>query len=88
MEQQTEHLTLIVEQMADTVISASETIEHLSKRMNDLTLQVQQQGKQVSALTESLQTLTDNQETLVAYLAQFTETLQHVASSLDSRQKI
>ncbi|NDJ17074.1 hypothetical protein GS601_07200 [Myxacorys almedinensis A] len=73
----------IVEQMAETVIAATETVEHVSERMDDLANQVQQQGYQVFALTDAVQTLTDNQAAMIAHLSHLTETLDRIAASLE-----
>jgi ABC-type transporter Mla subunit MlaD len=77
---------MIVQELAETTIAASETIEQLSDRLDTLTVQVQQQGQQISALTDALQTVTDNQSILVSHIAHLTETLERIAASLESRE--
>lgn len=61
-----ERLELICEHMGEAVIAASETVEHLSSKIDNLleridrgTIQTSEQGNQILALSESLQTLVE-----------------------------
>lgn len=61
-----ERLELICEHMGEAVIAASETVEHLSSKIDSLlhtieqgTEQTSEQGNQILALSESLQTLVE-----------------------------
>jgi methyl-accepting chemotaxis protein len=85
VELQPDHLATMMEQIAETVIAATDTVEQLSERMDDLAQQVQQQGYQVFALTDAVQTLTDNQDTVIKHIAHLTETLDRIAASLETR---
>ncbi len=65
----------IVLQMGDAVIAATETVNCLADRMEELATNVQQQGYQIFALTEEVQNLTllhqstlDRLETLMSRL--------------------
>ncbi|MBD1824005.1 hypothetical protein H6F51_16100 [Cyanobacteria bacterium FACHB-DQ100] len=82
---ETAALTTIVQELAETTIAATETIEQLSGRIDTIATQADQQGEQIFALTNALQTLTDNQSTLVSHIAHLTETLERIATSLESR---
>jgi uncharacterized protein YoxC len=66
IESSLDRLESIVEHMGDTVITVTETVEHLAQRLNILAVQIQnqeeqikQQGYQIFALSESLQTLVE-----------------------------
>lgn len=87
MESQIEKLAAIVEQVADTVIATTETVEQLSSRMNDLRDQVQQQGEQVLTLTAAVQVLSENQEMVIHHISRLTETLDRIAASLENKPK-
>ena len=66
LELRVERLEIICEHIGEAVISASETVEHLSSKINALVEQMEQeqektsqQGYQILALSESLQTLVE-----------------------------
>jgi ABC-type transporter Mla subunit MlaD len=78
-----ERLELIVEQMGEAIIAASETVERLAERVDELAIQVQNQGNQVQqqsyqifALSESLQTFIDSQAESKAQIDQLTSALK------------
>lgn len=81
-------LESIVEHMGETVIAATETVEHLAQSLNVLAVQIQkqeeqikQQGYQIFALSESLQTL-------VEINTESTEEMRQLTAILKSLLKI
>ncbi len=84
MELQSEQLAVIVQQMAETVIAASETIEQLIDGVNHLTVQSQEHDNRIDALTEAMQTLSQNQSVLIVQVAHLNETLDRIATSSNS----
>jgi FtsZ-binding cell division protein ZapB len=80
---QYDRLEWVVQQMGETVLAATITIEHLAERLDHLSTEVQQQGYEIFALSDAVQTLTQNQDDSLLRLAQLTETLQGIVSSLE-----
>lgn len=86
MEVKISRLESIVEQLAETTIDTSETIEGLTHRIDALASQVQQQGCQILALSKALQTLAENQEQSMQQLTQVTETLQRLMAARAAKE--
>lgn len=84
MELQSEQLAVIVQQMAETVIAASDTIEQLIDGVNHLTVQSQEHDDRIDTLTQSLQSLSENQSALIAQVAHLSETLDRIVASSNS----
>lgn len=77
-----DRLEAAVEQIAETVLAAAEAIEQLADRLDELSTQVQQQGYEIFALSDAMQTLAANQDDTLTRLAELTETLQRMNTSL------
>ncbi len=77
-----DRLELTVEQIAETVLAATDAIEQLADRLDELSSQVQQQSYEIFALSDAMQTLTANQSDTLTRLAGLTETLQQMNASL------
>ena len=78
-----ERLELICEHMGEAVIAASETVEHLSSKIDSLlqrieqgTEQTSEQGNQILALSESLQTLVEINSQSIMGVDQLTSTVR------------
>ncbi|MCY7275893.1 MAG: hypothetical protein LH702_19685, partial [Phormidesmis sp. CAN_BIN44] len=71
-----------VGQIAETVLAAADAIEQLADRLDELSTQVQQQGYEIFALSDAMQTLAANQDDTLTRLAELTETLQRMNTSL------
>lgn len=88
-----ERLELICEHMGEAVIATSETVEHLSSKIDHLLERMEQgtdrtseQGNQILALSESLQTLVEINSQSIMGVDQLTSTVQDLLPS--SRQSI
>ncbi|KAM3100945.1 hypothetical protein ACKFKF_10765 [Phormidesmis sp. 146-12] len=77
-------MEFIVQQLGETVLMTTETIESLAERVDDLSNQVEQQGYQLFALSDAVQTLSINQDDTLDRLNRLTETLQRIAASLSA----
>ncbi|KAM3094081.1 hypothetical protein ACKFKG_17805 [Phormidesmis sp. 146-35] len=77
-------MEFIVQQLGETVLMTTETIESLAERVDDLSNQVEQQGYQLFALSDAVQTLSVNQDDTLDRLNRLTETLQRIAASLSA----
>jgi ABC-type transporter Mla subunit MlaD len=84
VESQPDRMEIIVQQLGETVLMTTETIESLAERVDDLSNQVQQQGYQLFALSDAVQTLSANQDDTLDRLNRLTETLQGIAASLSA----
>ncbi|KAM3105282.1 MULTISPECIES: hypothetical protein [unclassified Phormidesmis] len=84
MESQPNRMEFIVQQLGETVLMTTETIESLAERVDDLSNQVEQQGYQLFALSDAVQTLSVNQDDTLDRLNRLTETLQRIAASLSA----
>ena len=78
-----ERLELICEHMGEAVIAASETVEHLSSKIDSLleridrgTEQTSEQGNHILALSESLQTLVEINSQSIMGVNQLTSTVR------------
>lgn len=87
-------LEAIVGQIGEAVLATTETIDRLADRVDTLVIQVQHQGHQVQqqgyqlfALSDAVQTLAETQTEALDQLGQLTETLQHLASAIESADK-
>ena len=83
LELRLERLELICEQMGEAVIAASETVEHLSSKIDSLlkrieygTEQTSEQGNQILALSECLQTLVEINSQSIMGVDRLTSTVQ------------
>ena len=86
-----ERLELICEHMGEAVIAASETVEHLSSKIDSLldrieqgTEQTSEQGNQILALSESLQTLVEINSQSIMGVDQLTSTVRDLLPSSQS----
>ena len=86
-----ERLELICEHMGEAVIAASETVEHLSSKIDSLldrleqgTEQTSEQGNQILALSESLQTLVEINSQSIMGVDQLTSTVRDLLPSEQS----
>lgn len=84
VESQPDRMESLVQQLGETVLMTTETIESLADRVDDLSNQVQQQGYQLFALSDAVQTLSANQDDTLDRLNRLTETLQRIATSLSA----
>ncbi len=84
VESQPDRMESLVQQLGETVLMTTETIESLADRVDDLSNQVQQQGYQLFALSDAVQTLSANQYDTLDRLNRLTETLQRIATSLSA----
>jgi len=84
VESQPDRIESLVQQLGETVLMTTETIESLADRVDDLSNQVQQQGYQLFALSDAVQTLSANQDDTLDRLNRLTETLQRIATSLSA----
>ena len=78
-----ERLELICEHMGEAVIAASETVEHLSSKIDSLleridreTEQTSEQGDQILALSQSLQILVEINSQSIMGVNQLTSTVR------------
>lgn len=83
MEVRVSRLESIVEQMGEVSIAATEAVERLSHRVENLAGQVQQQGYQILALSDAVQTLADTQEATLRELSTLTQTLQRFITLME-----
>lgn len=91
MEARISRLETIVGQMGEAVLATTETIDRLAERVDALAIQVQHQGHQVQqqgyqlfALSDAVQTLAETQNEALGQLSQLTETLQRLATAIES----
>ncbi len=77
-----DRLEAAVGQIAETVLAATDAIEQLADRLDELSSQVQQQGYEIFALSDAMQRLTAHQADTVTRLSELTQTLQQMSASL------
>lgn len=82
MTESDDRLEATVGQIAETVLAATDAIEQLADRLDELSSQVQQQGYEIFALSDAMQTLAENQADTLIRLSELTETLQQMNASL------
>ncbi|PSB18336.1 hypothetical protein C7B65_15675 [Phormidesmis priestleyi ULC007] len=82
MTESDDRLEATVGQIAETVLAATDAIEQLADRLDELSSQVQQQGYEIFALSDAMQTLAANQADTLIRLSELTETLQQMNASL------
>ena len=75
-------LEAAVGQIAETVLAATDAIEQLADRLDQLSTQVQQQGYEIFALSDAVQRLTAHQAETLTRLAELTQTLQQMNAPL------
>jgi ABC-type transporter Mla subunit MlaD len=73
-------LELLVQQIAEVVITTTDTVDHLAQQVDALTKQVQQQGYQIFALSDAVQTLAENQDGAIERLDRLTDVLQRLVA--------
>lgn len=76
-------LESIVQQIGEAVLATTETVDRLANRVDALADQVQQQGYQIFALSDAVQTLAENQDGALERLAQLTEALQRLVTTIE-----
>ncbi len=88
-----QHLEALIEQMGQTLIATTETVESLALRLDTLTTQleqqgqqIQQQGYQVFALSEAVQALVDNEGQSRAQVEQLTAALQSLIALFEGAE--
>ncbi|NJL02129.1 MAG: hypothetical protein HC838_00435 [Spirulinaceae cyanobacterium RM2_2_10] len=88
-----QHLEALVEQMGQTLIATTETMESLATRVDTLTAQLQQQGQQVQqqgyqifALSDAVQALVDNEGQSRAQIEQLTAALQSLIALFEGSE--
>lgn len=81
-----DRLESTVEQIAETVLAATDAIEQLADRLDELSSQVQQHGYEIFALSDAIQTLTANQSDTLTRLSELTETLRRTNAALERNQ--
>lgn len=84
MEGQSGRLEVVVQQLGETVLATTDTIESLADRVDDLANQIQQQGYQIFSLSNAVEVLASNQDDTLSRLKRLTETLQQIAVSLST----
>lgn len=89
MDTDLQRLEMIVEKMAEAVISTTETVERLAEKVEALATQLQTQGQQQSyqifALSEALQTLVDSQTESREQIDKLAQLLHSFVSVLKSK---
>ncbi len=80
---QLDRLQAVVQQIGESVIATTDTVERLATRMDALAHQVQQQGYQIFALSDAIQTLAENHDGLMERLDRMTQSLQDLVSAMD-----
>jgi ABC-type transporter Mla subunit MlaD len=83
VEVQLSRLESIVQQIGEAVLATTETVDRLANRVDALADQVQQQGYQIFALSDAVQTLAENQDGALERLAQLTEALQRLVTTIE-----
>lgn len=87
---QDNRLESVIEQIGETVLATTQTVENLAKRVDALAVQVQhqghqvqQQGYQIFALSDAVQALAENHNKSELQLNQLTETLQRFTQAIE-----
>ncbi|TVQ17375.1 MAG: hypothetical protein EA367_17875 [Leptolyngbya sp. DLM2.Bin15] len=83
MDARLDRLESIVQQIGESVIATSETVEQMATRVDTLAGQVQQQGYQIFALSDAIQTLAENQDVMLERLDRLTDSLQRLVAAID-----
>lgn len=86
MDVQSTQLEVLVQQIAETVLTTTETVEKLCQQIDLLTKQVQQQGYQIFALSDAVQTLAENQDNSLDRLGKLTDTLQRLVEAIEDTE--
>jgi len=88
-----QHLETLVEQMGQTLIATTETVETLAARLDTLTAQLQQQGEQIQqqgyqvfALSDAVQALVDNDGRSRVQIEQLTSALQSLIALFEGSE--
>lgn len=77
-------LEMIVQQMGEAVLAATETIDRMAERIDTLAAQVQQQGYQIFALSDAVQTLAETQESSLEQVNRLTTALHRFVDTMEN----
>lgn len=87
MDARVDRLESIVQQIGESVIATTETVERMATRIDALANQVQQQGYQIFALSDAVQTLAENQDNMLERLDRLTDSLQRLVAAIDDSEE-
>lgn len=83
MDVKSTQLETLVQQIGESVLATTDTVEKLCQQMDALTKQVQQQGYQIFALSDAVQTLAENQDNALERLGHLTNALQRLVAAIE-----